>query len=73
MKLTKEQLERAAACKTADELIALAKAENIELTKEDAEKYLAQLHGSALSLDEIGQVAGGCLTNVCGADVSAVC
>lgn len=73
MKLTKEQLEKASACKTADELIALAKAEGIELKKEDAEKYLAQLSGSKLNLDEIDKVAGGCLANVCGADVSAVC
>ena len=32
--LTKEQIQKAMACKTAEELMALAKAEGIELTKE---------------------------------------
>ena len=73
MKFTKEQIQKAAACKSVDELIALAKTEGIELTKEDAEKYFAQLNGNKLNLDEIDKVAGGCEGNVCGANVSAVC
>ena len=73
MKFTKEQIAKAAECKSVDELIALAKAEGIELAKDEAEKFFAQLNGSALNLDEIGDVAGGCLTNLCGADVCAVC
>ena len=32
--LTKEQIQKAMACETAEELMALAKAEGIELTKE---------------------------------------
>ncbi len=34
--LTKEMIEKAMQCETADELIALAKAEGITLTKEEA-------------------------------------
>ena len=35
--LTKEQIEKAMACETAEELMALAKAEGVELTKDEAE------------------------------------
>ena len=41
--LTKEQIEKAMGCETAEELMAVAKAEGIELTKEEAEAYLAEL------------------------------
>ena len=41
--ITKEMLEKAMQCKTAEELIALAKAEGIEVTKAEAEAYLAEL------------------------------
>ena len=40
--LTKEQIQKAMACETAEELMALAKAEGIELTKEEAEAYMAE-------------------------------
>ena len=39
-KLTKEMLEKAMKCQTADELIALAKTEGMEITKAEAEAYL---------------------------------
>ena len=73
MKFTKEQIEKAAACKSVDELLALAKAEGIELAKEEAEKFFAQLGGNALNLDDISDVAGGCFANLCGADACAAC
>ena len=41
--LTKEQIAKAMTCETAEELMALAKAEGIELTKGEAEAYLAEL------------------------------
>ena len=41
--LTKEQIKKAMACETAEELMALAKAEGMELTKEEAEAYMAEL------------------------------
>lgn len=37
MKITEEQIRKAMECKTADELLALAKAEGVELTREQAE------------------------------------
>ena len=41
--ITKEMIMKAMQCKTADELIALAKTGGYELTKEEAETYLAEL------------------------------
>ncbi len=57
--LTKEQIEKAMACETAEELMALAKAEGIELTKEEAEVYLAELEDFELDGDTLKRVAGG--------------
>ena len=48
--LTKEQIEKAMACETAEELMALAKAEGVELTKDEAEAYMAEL--ADFELDE---------------------
>ena len=48
--LTKEQIAKAMTCETAEELMALAKAEGIELTKGEAEAYLAELDN--FELDE---------------------
>ncbi len=59
MKFTKEQLEKAMACKSVEELLALAEAEGIALTREEAEKYLAQFSVCELSADELEVVAGG--------------
>ena len=39
--ITNEQIMKAAQCRTADELMALAKAEGVDITKEEAEAYLA--------------------------------
>ena len=41
--ITKEMLERAMQCETAEDLIAYAKTEGVELTKEEAEAYMAEL------------------------------
>lgn len=58
--LTLEQIEKAMQCKTADELMNQAKAEGFDLTKEEAEAYLAEL--ADVELDEATlkkAVAGG--------------
>ena len=60
--LTKEQIQKAMACETADELMALAKAEGIELTKEEAESYLAELEDFELDGDGRGY-ADQCWSN----------
>ena len=59
IELTKEQVAKAMACKTAEELMAMAKAEGIELTKEEAEAYLAEMDDVELDSDTLKQVAGG--------------
>ena len=41
--LTKEMIAKAMKCRTTEELIALAKSEGIEVTKEEAEAYLAEM------------------------------
>lgn len=48
--LTKEMIAKAMQCETAEDLIALAKAEGVEITKEEAEAYLAEL--GDVELDE---------------------
>ena len=57
--LTKEQIQKAMACKTAEELMALAKAEGIELTKEEAETYMAEMEDIELDEETLAKVAGG--------------
>ena len=61
MQLTKELIEKAKQAKTVEELQEFAKAENIELSAEEAIKAFAELHKTGeLSDDELGNVAGGC-------------
>ena len=61
MNVSKELLEKAKTAKKAEELIEMAKEENIELTVEQAAKALAELNKSGeLSDEELDNVAGGC-------------
>ena len=57
--LTKEQLEKAMQCKTADELMKLAKSGGIDLTKDEAEAYLAELADFELDDETLKKAAGG--------------
>ena len=57
--LTKEQIQKAMACESVEELIELAKSEGIELTKEEAEAYMAEMEDVELDSDALKQVAGG--------------
>ena len=72
--ITKEQIEKAMQCKTADELMALAKAEGFAITKEEAEAYLVELADVELNEETLKKVAGGiCWDNIqnpheCGID-----
>ena len=62
--LTKEMIEKAMQCKTADELMALAKAEGFAITKEEAEAYMAELDDMELDEQVLRNVAGGtCITD----------
>ena len=58
-KVTEEMLEKALKCETADEVMALAKANGITLTKEEADAYLAELENVELDKETLDKVAGG--------------
>ncbi len=56
----KELFEQAKNAKSAEELLSLAKENGVELTKEDAEEYFAQINKNGeLSDEELDNVAGG--------------
>ena len=56
----KELLEKARQANSAEELLALAKENNVEFTQEQAEAYFDQMNKSGeLSDDELDNVAGG--------------
>ena len=60
MRLTKELIEKARAAKTAEELVEIAKTENIELSAEDAENYFVRLNSEGeLADEELDNVSGG--------------
>ena len=70
--VTKEQIQKAMACKTVEELMELAKAEGVELTKEEAETYMAEMADVELDSDALKNVAGGvCYMAACNDDCSA--
>ena len=57
--LTKEMMAKALQCKSADELIALAKTGGYELTKEEAEAYMAEMADFELDATSLKTIAGG--------------
>ena len=66
MQFSKEQIDKAIAAKTAEELLEMAKAEGFSLTEEEAEHYFKVLHTDLadaecmeLSAEEQENVAGG--------------
>ena len=60
MEQNKELLEKAKAAKSAEELLALAKENGVELTESEAAEYFAQIHKSGeLADEELDNVAGG--------------
>ena len=70
--VTKEQIQKAMACKTVEELMELAKAEGVELTKEEAEAYMAEMEDVELNEEALKNVAGGvCYMDACNDDCSA--
>ncbi|MBQ4403522.1 MAG: hypothetical protein II857_03855 [Selenomonadaceae bacterium] len=60
-KPSKELLEKAQKCQTPEQLIELAKTEDIELTLEQAKAYLAQLQDVELDGENLKKAAGGAL------------
>lgn len=60
MKFTPEQLTKAKQAKSAEELLALAKENGIELTEDEAKKYFEQWHKEGeIADEELDNVAGG--------------
>jgi hypothetical protein len=57
--ITKEMLEKAVQCNTAEELIALAKSQGVEITKEEADAYLDEMSEWDLDAVDLEQIAGG--------------
>lgn len=61
MKFTEEMLKKAKGVKSAEELLTLAKENNVEMTAEEAAGFFAKLNPTMgeLSDDELDAVAGG--------------
>ena len=57
--ITKEMVAKAMQCETADELMALAKSEGVEITKDEAEAYFAELADVELDEEILTSAAGG--------------
>ena len=57
----KEFTEKAMGCENADELMALAKAEGYEITKDEAESFLAELSDVELGDEVLEKAAGGAM------------
>ena len=57
--LTKAQVAKAMQCKTADELKALAKVAGFDITKAEAEAYMAELADVELDEAQLQKAAGG--------------
>ena len=58
-KLTREMIEKALKCKNVDELMKLAESEGYEMTREEAEAYLAELADVELDEETLKKAAGG--------------
>ncbi len=57
--LTKEQIQRAMECKTAEELMKAAKEEGFDITKDEAEAHMAELADFELDEKTLAKAAGG--------------
>ena len=57
--MTKEQIQKVMACETVEELMAVAKAEGIELTEKEAEAYMDEFISTELDDEALAKVAGG--------------
>ena len=57
--LAQEMIQKALQCNTAEDLIAYAKAEGLDITKDEAEAYMAELADVELDGNELTKIAGG--------------
>ena len=58
-KITKAILDKALKCESAEELMAMAKAEGYEITKDEAEAYMAEMDNMELDNAALDNVAAG--------------
>ena len=73
--MEKELILKAKECKSAEEIMALAKENGYELTEEQAKEYFEKLNANGeIADDELDNVAGGCdffdqgVCETCGSD-----
>ncbi len=71
--ITKEMIAKAMQCRTADELTALAKAEGFDITKDEAEAYMAELADFELDGEELKNAAGGGCYTECNSECPYQC
>ena len=57
--LTAEQIQKAMSCKTADELMKVAKAEGFDITEDEAKAYMAELADVEVDREALKAAAGG--------------
>ncbi len=62
--LTEEMKEKLKSCKTPEEILELAKANNIEISLEEIQKAFSRKE-KLLTRDELETVAGGCCSGAC--------
>ena len=60
--LTKDMVKQALKCKDTDELLGLAKSQDYEMTREEAEAYMAEINDFELDDEAMAAVAGGIKT-----------
>jgi len=65
VEITDEMLKKANECKSAEELIALAKEYGVELTQEQAAAFMEEFTDTELSAEELDRAAGGHITGNC--------
>ena len=66
MQFSKEQIEKASAAASAEELLEMARAAGIELTEEDAKHYYNVLHEEMLSEEQLRKLTEEELANISG-------
>ena len=57
--LAQEMIQKALQCNTAEDLIAYAKSEGLDITKDEAEAYMVELADVELDGNELTKIAGG--------------
>lgn len=67
MNINNELIAKAKEAASAEELLALAKENNVEITEDEAKEYYDRLHATGeLSDDELENAAGGMVGGSCG-------